>query len=515
MPETHCSLLLPFKCAAYAALVGGAMKRRLREAKEGISGDAAAEVERALAAAARLGLAGQHAMAEELLRPLLAHHPARIDVRLALAQLLVDGAEESAALAELDRAIALDPANQELHLLAAAAYERLGEPQAAADHLAVILAGEADHPLANRRLAELLECKGDRPGAIRCWRRVVARAGGGDLEAMTALGIQLSHEGQHQEALKVLYDVAALGPRLGWAQANLGMGLLAAGHVEEALRAFGRALELERASAQAHCGLGLAYQRLGRSAEAAEAFRATEALAPDSAAGPLNLALSLDALGEREEARAALLRAAAVAPEDTEIRLALERFLARPPAAEEDEPAARPAPLDPSITGDLKSFPLCNVLECLRVQGKSGALVVSSRQGAGLVRLVRGAVTSASAPGIRRLGEALVKRGLLDRPRLAAALARQRVSPAQSREALGSLLLDHKLIDRVQLGKVVFQQAVEALEQMTAWSEGAFSFHHGDAGEPPPMSFCTQQLILELRRKRDAREATTISESLR
>src|SRR5262249_49928521 len=163
-------------------------------------------------------------------------------------------------------------------------------------------------------------------------------------------------------------------------------------------------LELDARSAQAYCGLGLAYQRLARWAEAAEAFRATEQLAPENAAGPLNLALALDQLGERDGARLALLRAAALAPEEEGHRRALEQFLARPATASQPGTGGlRAAEFDASITGDLKSFQLFDVLEFLRLQNKTGALVVSSRQGAGIVRLTQGAVTSASAPGVKRL----------------------------------------------------------------------------------------------------------------
>ena len=107
-------------------------------------------------------------------------------------------------------------------------------------------------------------------------------------------------------------------------------------------------------------------------------------LAPDQAVGPFNLGLALRALGEHEEARRALLRAAALAPDDGEIAEALASLLAQP--AERAEAAAPFA----RFSGDLGSFGLPEVLEFMRVQQKTGALVISSRQGAGIVRLVQG-----------------------------------------------------------------------------------------------------------------------------
>ena len=182
-----------------------------------------------------------------------------------------------------------------------------------------------------------------------------------------------------------------------------------------------------RESAQAYCGLGLAYQRIQRWHEAAESFRTTEQLAPDQAVGPYNLGLALAALGEPEEARSALLRAAALEPDDVEIRAALQSLLgaaARPPSP--------PAPRRRASAATSRRFALPEVLEFLRLQNKTGSLVVSSRRGAAIVRLVRGQVTSASAPGVKRLGEALVERGIITRAALDAALARQRADDGES-----------------------------------------------------------------------------------
>jgi hypothetical protein len=134
--------------------------------------------------------------------------------------------------------------------------------------------------------------------------------------------------------------------------------------------------------------------------------------------------------------------------------------------------------------------------------------VLSSRQGAGIVRLTGGAVTSASAPGVRRLGEALLERGLIDGAQLEEALGLQETSRIweDDPEALGSVLLANKSIERAQLGKVVFQQILDALEPMITWTEGAFSFHPADAeSTAPPISFSVQQVILELMRQSDER----------
>jgi len=280
-----------------------------------------------------------------------------------------------------------------------------------------------------------------------------------------ALAIARSHEGLHQVAIELLARRAHRWPDDAAVQADLAMALLWAGQLEEAIWGFSEALRLDPRSAQAQCGLGLAYQRLERWAEAAEAFRWTEALAPDQAAGPFNLGLTLQALGEHQEARRALLRAAALAPDDAEIREAL----ATVSAAREKSSAA---PASARFSGDLGSFGLPEVLELMRAQRKTGSLVISSRQGAGIVRIVQGRLTSASAPGVPRLGEMLARQGIVDGAELEAALLRQ---------------------------------IVEGLGEMVSWREGAFSFHPGSTSALPAISFDTQQVVMELFRVTEER----------
>jgi Flp pilus assembly protein TadD len=309
-------------------------------------------------------------------------------------------------------------------------------------------------------------------------------------QQMTTLGITLSRNGRHGEAIRLLSEVAKRRPGVASVQGDLAMALFSAGQLEESIWGFSEALRLDPRSAQAQCGLGLAYQRLERWQEAAEAFRLTELLAPDQAVGPFNLGLVLRALGEHDEARRALLRAAALAPGDEEIQEALTALGAQPPNAEAAAPCSH-------FSGDLGSFGLPEILEFLRVQQKTGSLVISSRQGAGIVRLVQGRLTSVSAPGVQRLGETLVSRGLISRADLEAALAIQRADLRQTSEALGSVLLRKRPGDREQLNQAVLQQILDGLAEMLSWREGAFSFHPGSQTEVPSISFDTQSVVME------------------
>jgi tetratricopeptide (TPR) repeat protein len=454
--------------------------------------------------AAELALAGFRADAEHVLRRVLERFPRRVEAKIELARLFLESGNDQKALHLATHALREHPTNGDLHALAASANEQLGLHENAATHWAAILAAEPNHPYANRRLAALLEHMGDIAGAIRCLRRVVEVTRGRDLEALTSLGIALSADGQHPEAIALLTHVAKAHPDLSAAQADLANALLAADRIEDAITGFSEVLRLDPDSAQAYCGLGLAYQRIQRWHEAAEAFRMTEQLAPDQAVGPYNLGLALSALGETDDARSALLRAAALEPDDTGIREALQALL------------IPSAPLDPAVSaprfgGDIKTFALPEVLEFLRLQRKTGSLVVSSRRGAAIVRIVRGQVTSASAPGISRLGETLVARGIITPAVLEAALAEQQMDDGESAETLGTVLLRQRPGHREALRQAVFRQVIDALDEMLTWKEGAFSFHPGTDKGQPAIAFDLQNAMLEVMRIADERNANRSS----
>jgi tetratricopeptide (TPR) repeat protein len=456
-------------------------------------------LERVLDVAEQLASSGFIADVEQLLREAIAQFVDRPEPKAAMADFLLQNGNERDAIQTVVQGLRSHPRNSALHAIAARAYEGVGDLVESANHLAAILAIHADDLDTNRRLAMILERLGDRAGSIRCLRRVVGAATE-DPEALTVLGIALSQDGQHDEAVDLLSDVVRRCPNVSAARADLAMAQLAAGQVREALAGFSEALRLDGQSAQAFCGLGLAYQQLERWREAAEAFEKTEALAPELAAGPFNLGLALGAMGDRDGAIEALQRAAALEPEDLEIREALQSL-----APELDHAAAPEPPANARFSGDLKSFELSDVLEFLRLQNKTGSLVVLSRRGAGIVRLVRGQLTSASAPGVKRLGEALVARGLITSEGLEAALARQKADERDSSEALGSLLMRDRPRDHDQLKRAVFQQLLEALEEMIAWDEGAFSFHPAGDADLPAIHFNLQNVMLELMRVIDER----------
>jgi hypothetical protein len=215
----------------------------------------------------------------------------------------------------------------------------------------------------------------------------------------------------------------------------------------------------------------------------------------------MNLGMALGTLGERAQARQALLRAAALAPADEEIHRALQEL--GPPVVEEDE-VTRPTPrgdeMEASIQGNLESFKLLDVLEFLRVQNMTGALVVASKRGEGVVRITAGRISGASAPGVKGLGPTLVEESAISMTVLEAALAQE---GSDRDEVLIGALWTSQLIDRERLGATVRRQIMAALAEMLDWSEGAFSFHGGQSAEPPAISFNLHEITLQLAAQAD------------
>jgi Flp pilus assembly protein TadD len=358
-------------------------------------------------------------------------------------------------------------------------------------------------------LGELLAELGDTHGAVRCWRRIVAATEEEDSDAVTLLAIALSKDGQHDAAIELLAKLTHRQPMDGALLANLGNAFLAAGREDEALAALTRALVLDPQSAQAHCGLGLTHHTRGRWEDAAAAFRMTERLAPDSAVGSFNLGLALERLGDGDGARRALLRAAALEPHDEEIQRALEPLLVRSSSVSSIESSSD---VGASIKGDLASFDLFNVLEFLRMQEKTGSLVVSAPAGVGMVRLEQGMLIGGSAPHLKRLGETLVRRGLLSSEKLRFALSRQReLHPGlkqgaveQDATTLGAVLLQEGLLDEKQLTDVLFRMIIDVVGQIKQWREGAFAFHPSEDSNFP-VRFHVQSVVLDLLRREDER----------
>lgn len=181
--------------------------------------------------------------AKRTYRELVTQFPQHLRARNNLALLLDAGGDHQGALAELDRALELDPEHTTL--------------------------------LTNR--GAMLGTMGRYAAAERDLRRVL-RVEPTNVEALFNLGVVMTKKGLWSEAVPLLRHVTELAPERGAAFYYLGESL---NHVDDllgALSAYQRAAELQPANARALYGLGIIYDRLARPDDAAAMYRKSRAV---------------------------------------------------------------------------------------------------------------------------------------------------------------------------------------------------------------------------------------------
>jgi tetratricopeptide (TPR) repeat protein len=156
-----------------------------------------------------------------------------------------------------------------------------------------------------------------------------------------------------------------------------------------------------------------------------------------------------------------------------------------------------------AIKGNLREASLPDVLQLLAMGQKTGCLALTDRANFGYVYFDRGRITYASIVNRRdRLGDLLVKNGLLDPAALAAAIDEQSRDP-QSR--LGEILIRRGSITREQLEQYIRIQIEEAVYYLFTWTQGTFSFEPEQRPEEGAMlvSINPENLLLEGARRID------------
>ncbi len=156
-----------------------------------------------------------------------------------------------------------------------------------------------------------------------------------------------------------------------------------------------------------------------------------------------------------------------------------------------------------AIKGSLREASLPDVLQLLAMGQKTGCLSVTDRANFGYIYFDRGRITYAAIVNRRdRLGDLLVKNGLLEAAALAAAVDEQERDPETR---LGEILVRRGAITREQLGQYIRIQIEEAVYYLFTWSQGSFYF---EAEQRPPdgamqVSINPESLLLEGARRID------------
>ncbi len=127
-----------------------------------------------------------------------------------------------------------------------------------------------------------------------------------------------------------------------------------------------------------------------------------------------------------------------------------------------------------AIEGSLQDVSLADICQLLAMGRKTGCLSVTDRSNFGYVYFDDGRVIYASVLNRPdRLGELLVRNGVISRAQLSTAMEAQ----AHRRGArLGQILVENGTITEDQLHRYISLQIEEAVYHLFAWSQGSFHF---------------------------------------
>lgn len=156
-----------------------------------------------------------------------------------------------------------------------------------------------------------------------------------------------------------------------------------------------------------------------------------------------------------------------------------------------------------AIRGNLREASLPDVLQLLALGGKTGCLSVTDRSNFGYIYFDRGSISYASIVNRRdRLGDLLVKNGLVEPEVLAAAVEAQGNRTATR---LGEILIERGAITREQLAAYIRLQIEEAVYFLFTWAQGSFSFDPDQRPDDGAMqvSINPESLLLEGARRVD------------
>jgi tetratricopeptide (TPR) repeat protein len=156
-----------------------------------------------------------------------------------------------------------------------------------------------------------------------------------------------------------------------------------------------------------------------------------------------------------------------------------------------------------AIKGNLREASLPDVLQLLSMGQKTGCLSLTDRSNFGYIYFEKGRITYASIVNRRdRLGDLLVKNGLLDAAALSEAIDEQGRDPSHR---LGEILIRRGSITRDQLQQYIRIQIEEAVYFLFTWHQGSFYFEADQRPEAGAMvvSINPENLLLEGARRID------------
>src|SRR5690606_25783799 len=156
-----------------------------------------------------------------------------------------------------------------------------------------------------------------------------------------------------------------------------------------------------------------------------------------------------------------------------------------------------------AIKGSLKEASLADVCQLLAMGQKTGCLSVTDRSKFGQIFFERGRITYATIVNRPdRLGDLLVRDGVISHDELAEAVRRQAENPDKK---LGEWLVELGRITREQLERYIRIQVEEAVYSLFTWSRGSFYFEVDQEPEDTEVRLAInpESLLLEGARRVD------------
>lgn len=149
-----------------------------------------------------------------------------------------------------------------------------------------------------------------------------------------------------------------------------------------------------------------------------------------------------------------------------------------------------------SITGNLKTMELAELLQWLSQGRKSGTLHINNGRVEKRIFFEEGTIVSSAASDPKEyLGHFLVSHGFIDELTLAKAMEMQE----ENKMLLGKILLIIGAISETDLDRMLRLKAEESIYQIFTWTEGEFRFADGDLPDYHmwPLSLSVTAVVLE------------------
>lgn len=156
-----------------------------------------------------------------------------------------------------------------------------------------------------------------------------------------------------------------------------------------------------------------------------------------------------------------------------------------------------------SLEGHLEDLSLADIFQIIHLSKKTGVLTVENASSKGRIVFHDGQILYASLQNQERLGERLLKEGLIKEKDIEAALRIQKERKVH--EPLGAILAENRLIDKNVLEEILREQLHEVIYELLSWDDGRFKFEPEKTNQEtlPGGSVSPEYLLLEGTRLRD------------